>query len=216
MATIGATVGQNRFGYYMVPACALVGGWLAHRILEIGDRTEGVRSRVTLRLRQSAGVFVVAAMIAPSLPSRLLFLPRTGMFTAYWQQALDWLREHSDPPFGTDYYYYAPYGPIPVKAEYTVMNWWDQGYYLIQRARRVPVSNPTQERAPNAARFYTETDESRAVALLMRERSRYVLADWELPFRLAPDGSIAEHGQSIDHRTVVRFVEQPDRRPSLR
>ncbi len=43
------------------------------------------------------------------------------------------------------------------------MNWWDQGYYLIQRARRVPVSNPTQERAPNAARFYTETDETRAL-----------------------------------------------------
>ena len=45
VATIVATIGQNRFGYYMVPACALVGGWLAHRILEIGDRTEGVRSR---------------------------------------------------------------------------------------------------------------------------------------------------------------------------
>ena len=30
------------------------------------------------------------------------------MFTVYWQQALGWLREHSDPPFGTDYYY-APY-----------------------------------------------------------------------------------------------------------
>ena len=206
-ATIGATIGQNRFGYYMVPACALVGGWLAHRILEIGDRTAGVGSRLILRLRQSAGVFVVAAMIAPSLPPRLLFMPRTGMFTSYWLQALDWLRDHSDPPFDTDLYYYAPYGPVPVEARYTVMNWWDQGYYLIQRARRVPVSNPTQERAPNAARFYTETDEARALGLLARERSRYVLADWELPFRLAPDGSIAGRFQTLADWAGVTHAE---------
>ena len=196
-ATIGATIGQNRFGYYMVPACALVGGWLAHRILEIGDRTEGVSSGLSLWLRQSIGVVVVAAMIAPSLPPRLLFLPRTGMFTAYWLEALDWLRDHTEEPFEIGDYYYARYGGTPATARYTVMNWWDQGYYLIQRAHRVPVSNPTQERAPNAARFYTETDEFRAAELLTRERSRYVLADWELPFRLSPDGSIAGRFQTV-------------------
>lgn len=196
-ATIGATIGQNRFGYYMVPACALVGGWLAHRLLEIGDRTEGVRSRIVLRLRQSAAVFVVAAMIAPSLPTRLLLLPRTGIFSSYWQQAIDWLRDHTEPPFDHPEYYFARYETTPARAKYTVMNWWDQGYYLIQRAHRVPVSNPTQERAPNAARFYTETDEPRALEWLGRERARYVLADWELPFRIAPDGSIAGRFQTV-------------------
>ena len=84
-----ATIGQNRFGYYLVTACALLGGWLAHRILEMRRcAPSGVRSRRDARLRQSAGVVVVAAMFAPNLAPRLLFLPRTGMFTAYWQEAL--------------------------------------------------------------------------------------------------------------------------------
>ena len=63
--------------------------------------------------------------------------------------------------------------PTPMP-DYTIMNWWDQGY-VIQRARRVPVSNPTQERAPNAARFYAETDETRARRAAARERSRSCL-----------------------------------------
>ena len=62
------------------------------------------------------------------------------------------------------------------------MNWWDQGYWIMQRARRVPVSNPTQERAPNAARFYAETDEAEP-GVAAGERARFVLSDWELPFR---------------------------------
>ena len=28
------------------------------------------------------------------------------------------------------------------------MNWWDQGYWIMQTARRVPVTNPTQSGAP--------------------------------------------------------------------
>jgi dolichyl-diphosphooligosaccharide--protein glycosyltransferase len=211
VATIGATIGQNRFGYYMVPACALVGGWLAHRWLEIGDATDGSRLTAWSRAKQTAAVTAVAALLAPSLPPRLLFLPRTGMFTPYWQDALDWLREHSDPPFdagaaGGDYYL-ARYRPPLLTANYTVMNWWDQGYYLIQRARRVPVSNPTQERAPNAAHFYTETDEARARHLLRAERARYVLADWELPFRFAPDGTIAGRFQTVADWAGVTHAE---------
>jgi oligosaccharyl transferase (archaeosortase A-associated) len=208
-ATIAATIGQNRFGYYMVPACALVGGWLADRLLALGDAS-GVRPTTARRsLQQSLAVAAVAAMIAPSLVPNLLFLPRTGMFVHYWQDALTWLRDQTPPPFPAApgdprEHYFARYdrGPVLV-ADYSIMNWWDQGYYLIQRAHRVPVSNPTQERAPNAASFYTETDEARALERLTRERSRYVLADWELPFRLAPDGSIAGRFQTLADWSAV-------------
>ena len=62
-----------------------------------------------------------------------------------------WLRTNTPPPFvqsagAGDEYYLARYPrdrvPYP---DYAVMNWWDQGYWLTQRARRVPVSNPTQD-----------------------------------------------------------------------
>jgi oligosaccharyl transferase (archaeosortase A-associated) len=212
-ATIGATIGQNRFGYYMVPACALVGGWLADRLLTLGDAVRPDASAPRRWLRQAAATAVVAVMIAPSLAPGLLFLPRTGMFLPYWQDALTWLRDHSPPPFSAagprpDDYFYARYDRAPLlAADYTVMNWWDQGYYLIQRAHRVPVSNPTQERAPNAAAFYTATDEARAATLLARERSRFVLADWELPFRMASDGSIAGRFQTLADWAGVPHAE---------
>ena len=37
--TFAATIGQNRFGYYLVTGCALIGGWLATRILDRGGQT---------------------------------------------------------------------------------------------------------------------------------------------------------------------------------
>jgi oligosaccharyl transferase (archaeosortase A-associated) len=211
--TIGATIGQNRFGYYMVPACALVGGWLADRLLALGDSVAADVTPSRRWLRQSLALTAVAAMIAPCLAPNLLFLPRTGMFLPYWEQALSWLRDHSPAPFPSaagapDEYYFARYdGGAMLGAEYSIMNWWDQGYYLIQHARRVPVSNPTQERAPNAAKFYTETDEARALERLRQERSRYVLADWELPFRLAPDGSIAGRFQTLADWAGIRHAD---------
>ena len=70
------------------------------------------------------------------------------------------------------------------------MNWWDYGYLITQRARRVPVANPTQERATVAANFFVETDEARALAQLHDAHARYVVADWELPFRYTPEGRI--------------------------
>ena len=33
------------------------------------------------------------------------------------------------------------------------MNWWDQGYWILQTGRRVPITNPTQSgatRPPNS------------------------------------------------------------------
>jgi len=49
------------------------------------------------------------------------------------------------------------------------MSWWDQGYWIIQTARRVPISNPTQNGADTAARFLTSTREDEALAQLSRE-----------------------------------------------
>jgi asparagine N-glycosylation enzyme membrane subunit Stt3 len=114
-----------------------------------------------------------------------------------------WTERETPQPFGGSLgvgpeYYYARYprdaAPRP---DYTVMNWWDQGYWLIQRARRVPVSNPTQERASTSARFYAETDEGRASSLLHEEAARFVLSDWELPFRMTADGTIMGRFQSV-------------------
>lgn len=207
VVTFAATAGQNRFGYYLVPACALLGAWLADRLLAWRDLTSaevvGPEARWRLAIQRNAGLVAIVATFAPNLVPGVLLQSRTGVSTPYWHDTMQWLQQHTPPPFAGsasagDEYYLARYPTtgVPV-ADYVVMNWWDQGYYVIQRARRVPVANPTQERAPNAARFYTETDEVRATELLRREGVRYVLADWELPFRLTREGTISGRFQTL-------------------
>jgi hypothetical protein len=112
---------------------------------------------------------------------------------------MEWLRQHTPPPFDAgDTYYYADYDTAGLQPpDYTVLSWWDQGYWITQQARRVPVANPTQERAATAAQFYTAIDEAAASAIAAANRTRYVLADFELPFRRIADGSIMGRFQTI-------------------
>jgi oligosaccharyl transferase (archaeosortase A-associated) len=207
VVTLIATLGQNRFGYYFVTACALLGGWLATSIIDWGRggapeaSTSTARWRFPLQ-RELAVMIVAAAMFGPNLAPTVLLKSRSGILANYWDDTMTWLREHTPPPFASqevgEAYYFARYPsdhmPPP---DYTIMNWWDQGYWLMQRAHRVPVANPTQGRAGNAARFYVETDEQRAVAMLHEEGARFVLADWELPYRTTIEGSIMGRFQSV-------------------
>jgi asparagine N-glycosylation enzyme membrane subunit Stt3 len=77
------------------------------------------------------------------------------------------------------------------------MNWWDQGYWIIHTARRVPVSNPTQNGANKAAAFLTATNEDDALGMLAAEHAKYVIVDWELPFRNGSDGSLQGRFQNL-------------------
>jgi dolichyl-diphosphooligosaccharide--protein glycosyltransferase len=208
VSTFIATIGQNRFGYYLVTACALLGGWLAARILDWGGIPHALNpaaapaTRLPLA-REIAVTIVAGAMFAPNLAPAVLLAKESSSLTAYWQETMTWLRRETPPPFlqsaaaGDDYYFARYPQDVAVPPDYSVMNWWDQGYWLVQKARRVPVSNPTQERAPNAARFYAETDERRALEILRSERTQFVLSDWELPFRLTADGAVMGRFQNV-------------------
>jgi dolichyl-phosphooligosaccharide-protein glycotransferase len=203
-----ATYGQNRFGYYLIPMCALLGGWLATLVLDWGgvphadDRAPSGRRSFPLQ-REIAVIAVAGGMFAPNIVPAVLVSSRAGSLPHYWKDALVWLREQTPPPFssegafGGDDYYYARYPRVAPPPDYSVMNWWDHGYWILQIARRVPVANPTQERAPNAARFYASTNERDALEVLASERSRYVISDWELPFRYTPEGTIMGRFQNV-------------------
>ena len=202
VASLAATLGQNRFGYYLVPAFAILGGWLGDRMLEWGgwfrDRPSGGHA-IPLQ-RDVALLAVVAAMFAPSVLEVTRNGARMSGIAPFWLDAMFWLRQHTPEPFaaaGGDQYYYAAYPRVPATPDYTVMNWWDYGYLITQRARRVPVANPTQEHAATAANFFVETDEARALAQLRDARARYVVADWELPFRYTPEGRIMGRLESV-------------------
>jgi dolichyl-diphosphooligosaccharide--protein glycosyltransferase len=201
-ANVLATLGQNRFGYYLVPACATVIGWLASRILDWGGLPQAAppqpsHTRRVPFQRELAVAVIAGAMVAPNIVPAAITTRRAGGMPQYWFDAMQWLRTHTPEPFGSADHYYARYERANPPAAYSVMNWWDQGYWIVQTARRVPVSNPTQGGAPKAAAFLTATDDRDAIERLAADRARFVIVDWELPFRNGQDGSLQGRFQNL-------------------
>ena len=202
VANFLATLGQNRFGYYLVPAVAVVNGWLAVRILDWGAVPHAdnprPKGRVSIPFHREIAVIIVAGVIvAPNLVTAAVTTTRLGGMPDYWFNAMQWLRQSTPEPFGSADYYLQRYEGAARPAAYSVMNWWDQGYWIIQTARRVPVANPTQGGAPVAAQFLTATDEAEALSIVDTQRARYVLVDWELPFREGEGGALAGRFQNL-------------------
>lgn len=197
-----ATLGQNRFGYYLVPATAIVISWLAVQILDwggvphAGNPTPQPRRTVPFQ-REIAVIVIAGAVIAPNLATAVLATTRAGSMPQYWFDAMQWLRRTTPQPFGSPDAYYARYGDTAARPSFSIMNWWDQGYWITQTARRVPISNPTQSGADKAARFLTATDEAAAIRALEPDRVQYVIVDWELPFRDGADGALAGRFQNL-------------------
>ena len=197
-----ATLGQNRFGYYLVPSTAVVIAWLAVRVLDWGGVPHAGNPQPRLRRplpfqREIAVIAVAGLIVAPNLVPAAITTTRAGGMPAYWFDAMEWLRTNTPEPFTQPDYYYARYGKTNPQPAFSVMNWWDQGYWILQTGRRVPISNPTQSGADKAAKFLTATDESAALAQLAADRAKYVVVDWELPFRDAADGSLAGRFQNL-------------------
>ena len=202
VVTFVATIGQNRFGYYLVPATAVVIGWLAVRVLDwggvphAGNRQPRVRAVIPLQ-REAAVILVAGLAVAPNLVPAALTTTRAGGMPEYWANAMTWLRTSTPEPFSSDAFYTARYTAGNSDASFTVMNWWDQGYWIVQAGHRVPVSNPTQVKAPGSAAFYTATDEAEALKMLAADRARYVIVDWEMPFREASASALAGRFQNL-------------------
>jgi oligosaccharyl transferase (archaeosortase A-associated) len=201
-ANYAATIGQNRFGYYLVPATAVVCGWLATRILDwggvphAGNPQPPARSAIPFQ-RELAVIAVAGVIVAPNVVPAAITTTRVGGMPGYWFDAMKWLRTNTAEPFASPDYYLARYDGSQPPATYSILNWWDQGYWIVQTAHRVPVANPTQGGAPVAARFFTETDEAAALTLLTEQRARYVIVDWELPFRGGESGALAGRFQNL-------------------
>ena len=202
LANYAATIGQNRFGYYLVPATAVVCGWLATVILDwgrvphAGNPEPATRSSFPFQ-REIAVITVAGVIVAPNIVPAAITTTRVGGMPEYWFNAMQWLRQNTPEPFASPDYYLARYDGSAPPASFSVMNWWDQGYWIVQTARRVPVANPTQGAAPLAARFFTSTDETEAIELLRQQRARFTIVDWELPFRDGANGALAGRFQNL-------------------
>ena len=169
-------MGELRMTYYYAIGVALASGYAADRLFAFGRITAGVTA-----------VCLALLVFAPNLYSAFNADVPTGI-PADWKETLDWMRTSTPEPFGDPAFFYARYrqrdfGPdyrYPPSA-YSVMAWWDYGYAIVDIARRIPVTNPTQANAGVAADFFLAQSEADATPILREWRTRYVIVDERLP-----------------------------------
>jgi len=119
--------------------------------------------------------------------SRALFPPSDA-----WCQSMDWLRDNTAQPFGEDGYYYDYYEkPSPQfkrEAGYSILCWWDFGYWVTRMGQRVPLTNPGS--AQLGEQFYfTAPDGQKAAQVSAGWKTRYVvisdyLVNWNTGFKV--------------------------------
>ncbi len=203
-----ATLGQNRFGYYFtvnagVLAGALLGPWLGALW-----RGGGERPLPPLIGRVLWPAAVLCAVVLPRGPAALQLMrhhpgPRDALVAA-----MDFLREETPAPFpdGPAFTARVLPGEHPRPA-WSVLAWWDAGYWVTGIGRRVPVANPTQAGAGTAARLLTAQDEEEALARAGESGVRYVVVDGAIPVLPTRGGDLqGQFGQ------IARWADLPEER----
>jgi asparagine N-glycosylation enzyme membrane subunit Stt3 len=199
VATLAATLGQVRFGYYLAGTLALLTGWMAASLPSLAAPAPqaGTSARRTVprgaRPRRPnpvvaalAGAAVAVTVVAPAAYASLGHALQDYGMPPPWHETLDWLRLNSPEPFTEPRAYEAP--PAG-RGSYTIMNWWESGYWVAREGRRVPVANPTQSGIGTSARYLTATDPAEAERLAAAAASRFVVVSDDLVYLPAPDGA---------------------------
>jgi dolichyl-phosphooligosaccharide-protein glycotransferase len=190
---------QQRFAYYLAVPVALLAGLAASsllarfHLLPEGEPAGNAR-------RRGRAVAVAATLALTVVPALRLTITRAAVASGPgrdWLAALDWLRTKTPEPFGDPAAYRArcPGDERSLQAPaFTVLAWWDFGYWLTAVAHRVPVANPTQTGARETARFFLAEDETEADVVAHELDARYVVADASLPM-LYRSGATAPSGR---------------------
>jgi oligosaccharyl transferase (archaeosortase A-associated) len=104
-----------------------------------------------------------------------------------WCDSLKWLSEKSPEPFGDARYYYQAYSGEHRQAAYSVLTWWDYGYWVTRIGKRVPVCNPGDQ-LKGEEKYFTELNPEQAAAMGAKWNARYLIVDdymvnWQKGFK---------------------------------
>ena len=89
-----------------------------------------------------------------------------------WIESLEWMKENTPPTS-----YYDDPAKIP---EYGVMSWWSYGNWIVYLAQRPVVTNNFQTGMEDSARFFIESNVTKATSILDSRNVRYIITSDEL------------------------------------
>lgn len=173
-----AALGQRRFGYYLAVSLPLMLAWvLRDTALSLVSRFKsGDQKRIATGIAVAVGMAFTATGWSQSLDR-----VRHGEGPdAAWMEAVRWLRESTPEPFvaGSDCYTRA--SQRCTAASYGVLSPWYSGYWIIERGRRVPIANPTQNGLEKASRAYVTDAAKVSQSVLENLGAGYVIVTDEM------------------------------------
>ena len=203
-----AVLGQRRFSYYYAINAALLTGYFCWRILDFAGLREllakpketvkafkkakkekaNATEKAFLQPRATwikvivAGIAIFFLAFFPNIDKANAIASRPPLITQGWYSSLVWLKDNSPEPFeDADFYYERYETPFHYpETAYSVMSWWDYGHWITRIAHRIPVSNPFQQGAPEAGRFFIAQEEDSANQA-SELGVRYVVIDHLMP-----------------------------------
>jgi len=190
---------QNRFAYYYAVNVSLLCGLFSWKVIDIvwskkelnNSKTKGKsrksRKNQKIRIRKNyktlivcLGIFLV--VMYPALDISLTSARYAGKIPNDWYESLIWMKENT-PQLEIDYYDTYKTSDNGYKypdSVYSVMSWWDYGHWITTIANRIPISNPFQQGAYEAAEYLVETDEYKANEMLDNLNAKYVIIDYPM------------------------------------
>ena len=212
---LSAALTQIRFNYYLVVPVSILAAYLVGRIVAVAGVSVETLSPGSVDWSHVMVVATILLLLFAPLVAPITFANQDGqqvpMRTAMetgsntgpgavteWHPPLEWMNENT-PEVGNyggagnenQMDYYGSYG-IPEdqdfdypEGSYGVMSWWDYGHWITVLGERIPVANPFQQHATNAANYLLAPDEEAAADALDETQeddaqTRYVAIDYKM------------------------------------
>ena len=200
---------QVRFNYYLAVVVAVFNAYLFGEVLDwvnlrkpvnqVVDEIDGyqilaVAASILLILGPALTIPITIGNVQAS-PAWQSNNQSPGAVTI-WDDSLEWMQGNT-PAEGNlggadnanQMEYYGTYERTDdfeyPNGAYGVMSWWDYGHWITVKGERIPVANPFQENAGNAADFLLAPNENQSQNILENlgsenEETRYVMVDWQM------------------------------------
>ena len=186
------TLGQSRFLYISTIYMGALISILIFYALDIFGKIQEEKGEKVPRALAAA---IILLLVLPTAIDGFSFALNTPPAIAGdWNSSISWLKENSEPTS-----FYDDPREVP---EYSVMNWWDYGNWILYLANRPVVANNFQAGAEDAVRFYLAENETEAAEVMDSRGAKYVFTDYSIVYsKLA---SLAEWANEDVNSYMVR------------
>lgn len=178
LAMFMATLTMVRFAYYFAINVAILTGWFCYEVYQLASpKLAGAKNALGRFI--IIGVVVVGVLL-PNLSS-LQNMNKGNIATmrSGWHEAMLWLKENGEDPFGDKEFYYSLYDTY-TEPKHSTMVWWDYGYWVMREGRQVALANPGESTRNKVAKCFLSDNATEIAEFMAQYKVKYIVVDYEI------------------------------------